>query len=255
MVPDRQRLRNGGDLRSAAKSKLRGPQPSSWGQRNADCWCLLWCSAVHGYCAPPMQHQHTPFIHFHPFTVPKLSWQVNDTKEESWQNILDSNSYSALAQVFCYSEDLYGNLKYSQTAPLTVKTTDSWTPNWAMRLATDDPFTFPRKDKDGKWTPEINTNHHLRFLILMRIIWPPANHIEISKSIHQASTVCTVWNLRTPRHQSFRFITSIRWTCQSPSKWARSWDDLSLQNAGRWDLGHRDHWWPLATLHLRLKNE
>lgn len=30
---------------------------------------------------------------------------------------------SHLEQVFCYSEDLYGNLQYSQSAPLTLKTT------------------------------------------------------------------------------------------------------------------------------------
>ena len=67
----------------------------------------------------------------------------------------------------------------------------------------------------------------------MWIIWPhTADHIQITKSIHRFS-------LRTPRRQSFRFTTSIRWTCQSPSKWARSWAYLQ---AGRWDLGHRDHW-------------
>ncbi|CAK9071313.1 Uncharacterized protein SCF082_LOCUS35320 [Durusdinium trenchii] len=31
-------------------------------------------------------------------------------------------------EVFCYSEDLYGNLQYSQSAPLTLKTTDTTAP-------------------------------------------------------------------------------------------------------------------------------
>eukprot|EP00438_Fugacium_kawagutii_P007041 Skav220570 [mRNA] locus=scaffold145:56599:74515:- [translate_table: standard] len=38
----------------------------------------------------------------------------------AWQQIQWS-------EIFCYSEDLYGNLQYSMSAPLTVKTTDSWT--------------------------------------------------------------------------------------------------------------------------------
>ena len=35
-------------------------------------------------------------------------------------------------QVFCYSEDLYGNLQYSLTSPLTVHTTDSWLQGFHM---------------------------------------------------------------------------------------------------------------------------
>lgn len=35
-------------------------------------------------------------------------------------------------QVFCYSEDLYGNLQYSLTSPLTVHTTDSWVQGFHM---------------------------------------------------------------------------------------------------------------------------
>jgi len=200
---------------------------------------LLWCSAVHGYCAPPMQHRHTRVIHLHPFAVPKFSWQVNDTKEESWQNILDSNSYSALAQVFCYSEDLYGNLKYSQTAPLTVKTTDSWTPNWAMRLATDDPFTFPRKDKDGKWTPEINTNHHLRFLILMRIIWPQTTSKSPSRFTKRASEILG--------HHGTKASDSSHLS-DGPVNHRRSEPGAEMIcDDGTWDTGTIDDHWLLST--------
>lgn len=195
MVPDRQHLRNGGDLRSAAKSKLRGPQPSSWG------------------------HPSSVFI----LLFRKFSWQVNDTKEESWQNILDSNSSSALAQVFCYSEDLYGNLKYSQTAPLTVKTTDSWTPNWAVRLALDDPLTFPRKDKDWKWTPENNINH-LRF--------PSKSPSRFTKRAQSEILGHHGTKASDSPHLS-----------DGPVNHRRSEPGAEMicpQNAGRWDLGHRD---------------
>lgn len=53
-------------------------------------------------------------------------WFPTDSTSETVEiyGLQPNRSY----EVFCYSEDLYGNLKYSQTAPLTVKTTDTTAP-------------------------------------------------------------------------------------------------------------------------------
>ena len=84
-------------------------------------FCLL-CSVV----VLRRLHIHTSFcmiLHTRDCTQMLL---FNMSCASCSQDLFSASSFQCFGQVFCYSEDLYGNLQYSLTSPLTVHTTDSW---------------------------------------------------------------------------------------------------------------------------------